>query len=186
MKNDILMVNMLKELYPHFEGTNSFLLESTGFLNEISLNPDNAVEIEGDINKGEFQVGDIIYSYNVVKLPEGKSLPNSNSNFVNDSKTYDINFQVKGEDSSENKKGKENLIKIYSTMFKVILDFVSSVSPNYFLISAFDSTGYFPVYSQLTKTNKIPGYSRKTIINWIYPGKGNITSIVLKKSNISY
>ncbi len=27
MKNDILMVNMLKELYPHFEGTNSFLLE---------------------------------------------------------------------------------------------------------------------------------------------------------------
>jgi len=68
MKNNLSMVNMLKELYPHFEGTNSFLLESTGFLNEISLNPDNAVEIEGDINKGEFQVGDIIYSYNAVEI----------------------------------------------------------------------------------------------------------------------
>jgi hypothetical protein len=182
MKNNLSMVDMLKELYPHFEGTNVFILESTGFLNEISLNPDNAVEIKGNVNKGEFQVGNIVYSYNAVKLPEGKPLPNSNSNFVNDSKTYDINFHVKGEDSSDNKKGKENLIKIYSTMFKVILDFISSVSPNYLLISAFDSTGYFPIYSQLTKTNKIPGYSRKTIVNWIYPGKGDITSIVLKKN----
>ena len=182
MKSKTLLTSMLKDLYPHFEGTNAFILESTGFLNEISLNPDNAVEIKGNINEGEFQVGNVVYSYNAVKLPEGKPLPNSNSNFTTDDKTYDVNFHVKGENSSENKKGKENLVKIYSTMFKVILDFVSSISPNFLLISAFDSTGYFPIYSQLTKTNKIPGYSRKTIVNWVYPGKGKITSIILKKN----
>ena len=175
---------MLKDLFPHLEGTNTFLLESNGFLKEIKLNPENAVEIKGNINKGEFKVGEITYSYNFIKLPEDKPLPDSNSNFITDEKTYDINFHVAGDNSSDNKKGRENLIKIYSTMFKIIFDFMSSISPNYLLISSFDKTGYFPVYSQLTKTNKIPGYSRKTIINWVYPSKGNITSIVLKKSNI--
>jgi hypothetical protein len=184
MKNKILLTDVLKDLFPHLEGTNAFVLESMGFLKEIQLNPENAVEIKGDTHNGEFQVGNIIYFYNFVKLPEGNPLPNSNSNFITDEKTYDVNFHVKGEDSSENKQGKENLIKIYSTMFKIILDFISSTPLNYLLISSFDSTGYFPAYSQLTKTNKIPGYSRKTIVNWIYPNKGNITSIVLKKENI--
>ena len=181
MKNQILLTDMLKELYPHFEGTNTFILESLGFLNEIQLNPENAVEINGDVNKGEFQVGNVFYSYTFINLPEGNSLPNSDSNFVTDSKTYDVNFHVKGDNSSENKKGNQNLIKIYSTMFKIILDFITSISPNYLLISSFDSSKYFPVYSQITKTNKIPGYSRKTIVYWIYPGKGPITSIILKK-----
>jgi hypothetical protein len=181
MKDKIQLTDMLKDLFPHLEGTNTLILESTDILKELQLNPENGVEIKGDIYKGEFQVGNVIYSYNIVKLPEGKSLPNSDSDFINDGKTYDMNFHVKGENSSENKKGKENIIKIYSTMFRIILDFISSVSPNYLLISAFKSTGYFPVYSQLIKTNKIPGYSRKTIVNWVYPNKGNITSIVLKK-----
>jgi hypothetical protein len=184
MKNNILLTDMIKDLFPHLEGTNAFVLESMGFLKEIQLNPENAVEIKGDTNNGEFQVGNITYSYNFIKLPKNNSLPNSNNNFITDEKTYDVNFHIKGENSSENKKGKENLVKIYSTMFKVILDFVSSVSPNYLLISSFDEAEYFPIYSQLTKTNKIPGYSRKTIVNWVYPNKGNITSIVLKKLSI--
>jgi len=184
MKNKILLTDVLKDLFPHLEGTNAFVLESMGFLKEIQLNPENAVEIEGNIYNGEFQVGEVTYSYNFIKLPEDNPLPNSNSNFITDEKTYDVNFHVKGENSSENKQGKENLIKIYSTMFKIILDFVSSISPNYLLISSFDRAGYFPAYSQLTKTNKIPGYSRKTIVNWVYPNKGNMTSIILKKSSI--
>jgi hypothetical protein len=184
MKNKILLTDVLKDLFPHLEGTNAFVLESMGFLKEIQLNPENAVEIKGDTYNGEFQVGNIIYSYNFVKLPEGNPLPNSNSNFITDEKTYDVNFHVKGDDSSLRKRGEQNLIKIYSTMFKVILDFILSISPNYLLISSFDEAEYFPIYSQLTKTNKIPGYSRKTIVNWVYPNKGNMTSIVLKKSNI--
>ena len=184
MKNKIFLTDVLKDLFPHLEGTNVFILESMVFLKEIQLSPENAVEIKGDTHKGEFQVGEVTYSYNFVKLPEDNLLPNSNSSFVTDKKTYDVNFHVKGENSSENKQGKENLIKIYSTMFKVILDFISSISPNYLLISSLEKAGYFPTYSQLTKTNKIPGYSRKTIINWIYPNKGNMTSIVLKKLSI--
>jgi hypothetical protein len=182
MENKILLTDMLKDLYPHFEGTNAFILESMGFLKEISLNPSNSVEIKGDANKGEFEIGGITYLYNVVKFPEGKPLPNSDNNFITDDKTYDVNFHIKGDDSSLRKRGNQNLVKIYSTMFKVILDFISSVSPNYLLISSFEEAGYFSVYNQLTKTNKIPRYSRKTIVNWIYPGKGKITSIILKKN----
>jgi hypothetical protein len=182
MGNKTLLTDMLKNLFPHLENTNAFILESTGFLKEIQLNPENAVEIKGNIHKGEFKVGEITYSYNFIKLPEGNPLPNSNSNFITDEKTYDVNFHIKGDDSSLRKRGNQNLVKIYSTMFKVILDFISYASPNYLLISSFDETEYFPIYNQLTKTNKIPGYSRKTIVNWVYPNKGNMTSIILKKN----
>jgi hypothetical protein len=182
MKNKTHLTDILKDLYPHFEGTNTFILESLEFLKEIILNPENAVEIKGNINKGEFQVGEIKYLYNIVKLPEGNPLPNSNSSFITDEKTYDINFHIKGDNSSLRKGGKQNLIKIYSTMFKIILNFINSISPNYILISSFDEAEYFPIYNKLTKTNKITGYSRKTIVNWVYPNKGNITSIILKKN----
>ena len=177
----ILLTEILHELYPHLAGTNSFILESVGFIKEAQLNPDNAVEIKGSIDKGEFQVGNIVYNYNFVLLPKGQNFPGDKEKHIIEDKTYDVNFHVKGENSSDNKKGSENLTKIYTTMYKVILDFCRGKQPKFLLISSFDTSGYLPAYSTLTKTHKIPGYQRKTIINWEYPNKGPMTSIMLKK-----
>lgn len=172
----------LKYLFPLSENTNSLILESMGLLKEILLNPDNAVDVKGNINKGEFRVGDTTYNYNFILLPEGKIFPGDIEKNIIQDKTYDVNFHISGDMSSLRKGGKQNLIKIYSTMYKVILSFCKQNQPNYLLVSSFDKTEYFSVYNNLTKTNKIPGYSRKTIMNWEYPKQGKMTSIILKKN----
>ena len=50
------------------------------------------------------------------------------------------------------------------------------------MISSYDASGYFPIYNTLTKTNRLPGYSRKSVIKW--DDRGNAaTSIILKKNS---
>jgi hypothetical protein len=175
----------LKDLIP-FSERDTQLLESIQVLKELTLSPDNAVPIKGGLEKGTFQVGDVIYGYSVSDFDFPMILPGDKDKLTIEPLTVDIGFSVKGdvEDLTSNlpKGGKENLIKIYSTIYKVLLTVAKSTSPNHIMISSYDASGYFPIYNNLTKTNSIPGYSRKTIINWNNEGKA-VTSIVLKKNN---
>jgi hypothetical protein len=125
-------------------------------VNEITLNTSNAVKINGDLFDGEFKVGDIEYIYSV------RSMPNPYKN--DEGLFYNIQFDEKYNDGSSNEptgNAKENYIKILSTMYKIILDFVENKKPKYIGISSLDKSGYQNIYNNLTKTNKIPGYSRK-------------------------
>jgi len=126
----------------------------SSLVKEIKLTKDNATEIIGTPTKGDFKVGEIEYTYNIVK----KSSPyKDNEDF------YLIEFDEKeGKgDSEPTKNAKESYIKILSTLYKVILNFLEKEQPTYFGISALDKSGYWNVYNQLTKQNQIPGYSRK-------------------------
>jgi hypothetical protein len=175
----------LKDLLPLSEEEN-LLSESLSILKEIELNIKNSAKINGGISKGTFTIGDIVYDYNVTDYPSDIVLPGDKDQIRLEGTVCDLGFteQGGGVDFASNlpKGGRANLIKIYSTMYKVILTIAKAKAPNNILLSSYDQSGYFPYYNNLTKTNNIPGYSRKAIIKWAHNGK-NITSIVLKKSN---
>jgi len=97
---------------------------------------------------------------------------------------YNIQFTPKGEVTSIPKGGKENYIKILSTMYKIIVDFIEKEKPNYVGISSLDGNkNYHTVYNRLTdnSSNLIPGYFRKdSNLEFNSPqGKGRF--IVLKR-----
>lgn len=125
-------------------------------VNEITLNPNNAVEIYGDLNNGDFTVEEYDYNYRIIKLD--KNPYNSNS-------FYNIDFHEIGNKNPNSSlptgNAKENYIKILSTIYKIILDFTEKEKPEYIGISSLDESGYGNIYNNLTKTNKIPGYFRK-------------------------
>ena len=121
-------------------------------VNEITLNSDSAVEINGDIFEGEFKIGDIEYEYSIDPMDN----PYDSEEFFN------ISFTERGTRKNiPTGNAKENYIKILSTMYKIILDFIQSQKPEYIGISSLDKSGYWNIYNNLTKTNRIPGYSRK-------------------------
>jgi hypothetical protein len=129
-------------------------------LNEITLNPNNAVEITGDVFKGMFQAGNKVYTYDI------KSMPNPYKEDLG--LFYNISFTPKDDITSKPLEGKENYIKILSTMYKIILDFAKEVKPEYIGIASLDNDGsknYHKVYANLTnnKSNNIPGYFRKDV-----------------------
>jgi len=161
-----------------------FILESLSILKEIGLSSDNAVPIKGGLKKGTFQVGNVTYSYSVSDFKFPIILPGDLNQIKLEPLTVDIGFSVETDSkdltSSLPKGGKENLIKIYSTIFKIITTVAKSLSPNNIMISSYDASGYFNIYNNLIKTNNLSGYSRKSIIKWNDEGNG-ITSIVLKK-----
>jgi hypothetical protein len=175
----------LKDLLPLSEEEN-LLSESLSILKEIELNTKNAAKIDGGISKGTFTVGDIVYDYTVTDYPSDIVLPGDKDNIRLEGTVCDLGFteQGGGTDFASNlpKGGRANLIKIYSTMYKVIITIAKAKAPNNILLSSYDQSGYFPYYNNLTKTNNIPGYSRKAIIKWAHNGK-SITSIVLKKNS---
>jgi hypothetical protein len=162
------------------------LSESLSILKEIQLNIKNAAKINGGINKGTFTVDDIVYDYTTTDYPSNIVLPGDKDNIRLEGTVCDLGFteQGGGTDFASNlpKGGRANLIKIYSTMYKIILTIAKTKTPNNILLSSYDQSGYFPYYNNLTKTNNIPGYSRKAVVKWVHNGK-NITSIVLKKNN---
>lgn len=124
-------------------------------INEINLNPDNAVKINGDLFGGDFKVGDIEYVFSIKNI----------QNPYNDlGLFYNIQFDEKYNDKSSNEptgNAKENYIKILSTMYKIILDFAEKEKPKYIGISSLDKSGYRNIYNNLSKTNNIPNYLRK-------------------------
>jgi len=148
-------------------------------INEISLSKENAADINGDLTGGTFTVGDIIYEYSIKNI----------SNPYKDLGTfYNIQFTPRGEVTSTPKGGKENYIKILSTMYKIIVDFIEKEKPTYVGISSLDNTGgknYHTVYNRLTDNNLklIPGYFRKdSNLQFDSPqGKGRF--IVLQRKN---
>jgi hypothetical protein len=148
-------------------------------LNEITLNPSNAVEIYGGLTNGKFQVGDIVYIYDIKQV---KNPYNDEGNFFN------IMFHPENNVTSKPLEGKENYIKILNTMYKVILDFIEEAEPDYVGISSMDNNGsknYHNVYANLTnnKSNRIPGYFRKDVSLEFNTPEGKGRFVVLKRKN---
>jgi hypothetical protein len=161
-----------------------YLIEN---IKEISLSKENAVDINGDLTGGTFTVGGITYEYSI------KNIPNPYKDL---GLFYNIQFTPKGEVISIPKGGKENYIKILSTMYKIIVDFIEKEQPEYVGISSLDNSGgknYHTVYNRLTTNtlNLIPGYFRKDS-NLIFDspqGKGRFIVLKRKESlneNASY
>jgi hypothetical protein len=161
-----------------------YLIEN---IKEISLSKENAVDINGDLTGGTFTVGDITYEYSI------KNIPNPYKDL---GLFYNIQFTPKGEVISIPKGGEENYIKILSTMYKIIVDFIEKEQPEYVGISSLDNSGgknYHTVYNRLTTNtlNLIPGYFRKDS-NLIFDspqGKGRFIVLKRKESlneNASY
>ena len=149
-------------------------------LNEISLSKENAVGVNGDLTGGNFTVGNIIYEY---------SIKNISNPYEDLGLFYNIQFTPKEEITSIPQMGKENYIKILSTMYKIIVDFIEKEKPEYVGISSLDNNGknYHKVYANLTdnKSNNISGYFRKDVnLEFTTPeGKGRF--IVLKRKKKS-
>lgn len=173
----------LQEIKYNYSPTLTSLLSSQLYemkVDEIKLNPENAVETYGDINNGDFTVGDYDYNYRII---------NMENNPYNSNSFYNIDFSEIGNYKSDPNlptgNAKENYIKILSTMYKIILDFIKNVKPEYIGISSLDNSGYWNIYNNLIKSNPLSGYSRKdaglsfTNRNG-QPGK----FIILKKNNI--
>jgi hypothetical protein len=148
-------------------------------LNEITLNPNNAVEIYGGLTIGRFQVENITYIYDIKQV---KNPYNDGESFFN------IMFHPEDDitDIPTGKSNKENYIKILNTMYRVILNFIEEAEPDYIGISSMDNNGsknYHRVYANLTdnKFNRIPGYFRKDVnLEFNTPhGKGRF--VVLKR-----
>lgn len=163
------------------------ILESLSIIQEIKLDINNAVKINGGIREGNFQIGDQIYNYSIKEYPDGIYLPGDKEENKLDGSIFSIGFTNKlDKDNREDlisnlpKGGKENLIKIYSTMYKILYTFSQYKKPQNILITSYDKSGYFGIYSNLTKTNKLPNYNRKTIIKWNQDNEP-VTSILLKK-----
>jgi hypothetical protein len=148
-------------------------------LNEIILSPNNAVEINGDLTKGKFQVGNIKYTYDIKQV----------SNPYDDGgRFFNIMFHPEDNITSTPQEGKENYIKILSTMYKVILDFAEEAEPEYIGISSLDNNkNYHMVYANLTdnKSNRIPGYFRKDVNLEFNTPQGKGRFVVLKRKDES-
>jgi hypothetical protein len=146
-------------------------------VNEISLSSENAVDVNGDIFEGEFKVGDIEYEYSIDPM----------DNPYDDEEFFSISFTEKGTKKNiPTGKAKEKYIKILSTIYKIILDFIQSQKPKYIGISSLDKSGYRNIYNNLTKTNKIPGYIRKDAGLDFTTRSGEIGQfVVLKKIEIN-
>jgi len=171
---NILEINIPKHNY--IKSFYNILYES---LCEIKLSTNNAVKIEGDIFGGYFKVGDIEYEYSI------KNMPNPYKDL---GLFYNIQFHPKGivtDIPTKNITGKE-YIKILSTMYKIIVDFVYKEKPDYIAISSMDNNetkNYHNIYNNLIQNNNLPGYFKKTAnLPFVYQGNTG-KMVVLKKSN---
>jgi len=151
-------------------------------LNEIILNPSNAVEIYGGLTGGKFQVGNVTYKYDIKQV----------SNPYDDGgRFFNIIFHPEDNkiDIPTGTSTKENYIKILSTIYKVILDFAKEAEPEYIGISSMDNTpykNYHMVYANLTdnKFNRIPGYFRKDVNLEFNTPQGKGRFVVLKRKDV--
>jgi nicotinamide mononucleotide adenylyltransferase len=148
-------------------------------ISELNLSGDNVGNINGDSLSGEFNIGDMIYVYNIVKIKN----PYSDKGLF-----YNIEFNPKGNKTDEptgNISGGD-YVRVLNTMYKIIKDFINEYHPEYVGISSMDndySKNYHNIYANLVKNNNIPGYFKKDN-NLLFTNKdGNKGRIiVLKKS----
>lgn len=148
-------------------------------LHEVTLSRDNAVNLQGDLKKGTFRVGERIYDY---------SIKNFSNPYKDGGLFYNIGFSREDntEDIPTGDTSPENYLKIISTMYKVLMDFIEKEQPDYIGISSLDNPAgknYHAVYNALTdsKANRIPGYFRKDANLIFNSNKGVGRMIVLKK-----
>ena len=173
----------LQEIKYNYSPTLTSLLSSQLYemkVNEIKLNPKNAVETYGDINNGDFTVGDYDYNYRII---------NMENNPYNSNSFYNIDFIEIGNSNPDPNlptgNAKENYIKILSTMYKIILDFIENVKPEYMGISSLDNSGYWNIYNNLIKSNPLSGYSRKDAgLSFTNRNGQSGKFIILKRNNI--
>lgn len=182
--DELFNSNKSKENYkldiPKFNHQKSFPQLLSSLLYEIKLSKDNAVDIDGDLTGGTFEVGDIAYEYNI------KNIPNPYKDL---GVFYNIQFTPKGENVStptQTTSAKE-YIKILSTMYKIISDFADKEKPEYIGIGSLDnstSKNYHLIYNALTdpKNNHLPNYFRKDVkLPFNTPKQGPGRFVVLKR-----
>jgi len=159
------------------------LLESMGILKELKLSVENAVDIQGNPTKGSFYVSDKIYEFHAENMSPSLEIGGQQLN----GSIFNIGFNEAGDDLTNidsfiGKGGKTDLIKVYSTMYKVFINLINSIHPDYLIIYAYDKSGYWPIYNQLIKDNPLSGYNRKTIIEFIHDSE-SCKGVILKKNN---
>lgn len=162
---------------PKFDSIETISIKLYETLGEITLSKDNAVSINGNPTDGSFTVDNQTYKYKISPL---KNLYGEPGTF------YNVYFHPEGDDSSVPLGGKENYIKILSTMYKIIVDFVEMFQPDYIGISSLDNTGnknYHKVYANLTnnQSNNIPGYYRKDVALPFNSDRGTGKFVVMKR-----
>ena len=169
--------NILNLDIPKFNYKKTLTESLWNTINEISLSKDNAVEINGDLTGGYFKVGNITYTYSI------KNIPNPYRDL---GLFYNIQFTPEENTTSIPQGGKENYIKILSTMYKIITDFIEKEKPEYIGISSLnndESKNYHKIYANLTdnRFNNIPGYFRKDVSLEFNTPEGKGRFIVLKR-----
>lgn len=147
-------------------------------LHEMTLSKDNAVKVKGGTMSGTFLVGDSKYRYSIT--------PFAKSPYEDDGSFYNITFHPISSKVSTPQGGKENYVKILSTMYKIIMDFIEKHQPEYVGIGSLDNEegkNYHRVYASLTdnKANRIPGYFRKDVSIPFNSTEGPGRMVVLKK-----
>lgn len=173
-KQPVLQLNEGKFAYE--KPLSSYLQEA---LSEISFSRNNAADIQGDLTGGTFTVGNKTYRYDIKFFP----------NPYNDGGTfYNIGFTPEGQDVNVPTQDtpSSDYVKILSTMYKIILDFIEKEQPDYVGIASMDNPqgkNYHVVYNSLTdnKANRIPGYFRKDANLTFNSEKGSGRIIVMKK-----
>lgn len=160
-------------------------LQEVSFLQEITFGNNAGEEIDWSWGRGEgfFKVGGTDYKI-VYEYMDPSFIRNYNLNGT----VLNIGFTRKDDDDSDirafiRKGGREDTIKVYATVFKGIKEVVKRENPNYLMISSFKKSGYHQIYNNLSKTNKIPGYTRYRILTDIpYHGiDGGYDAIIFKK-----
>ncbi len=157
------------------------LMESLSLLREMKLSIENAVDIDGDVFEGSFSVSGKKYEYQAQDMSPSLIIGGHQL----DGAIFNIGFNEAGDDlhnvdSFVGKGGQVNLIKIYSTMYKIFINLINKSHPDYLIFYCYDKSGYWPIYNQLTKDNPLPGYNRKSIIHFTHNNTAS-TGIILKK-----
>lgn len=139
-------------------------------LQELQLSTSNALPIKGDDFKGTFETDNQKYQYEIDKID------------VNQYKDlYNVIFNEEdGTNALPTGNAKDSYIKILSTMYKVISNFIEKHKPQYLGLAALDASGYYPIYLKLSKTNSFPDYSKKEIIS-VGSGSDKLKVIVFKR-----
>lgn len=137
-------------------------------LTEMRLSVENAVEFKD----GKFTVGKINYEYYYNKLN------------INGKEIDDIGFDQEGNTTPNLPVGnteKSEIIKVYSTMYAIILDFLNTNKPELFSISALKQSDYHRRYLWLLKDNMPPGYFKVNSHLEISNEQGQTLDVILLK-----
>lgn len=152
-------------------------------LNELKVDLNNTVEVNGPPEHGDFTVGEIKYDYNFDPVPKEDLIY---MGLKVDASAYNISFLPSNLDKTKissyaNLKGKQNALKVYSTMYKVINTFCKKHNPKYLVIDARDDSGYLPIYQDLVRNNPL-GYTEVEGFSTTVQGKP-LTGMLLKRDN---